>query len=517
MSANLSFRKLALLIGVLATQPFCLFAKSISPLIQEGVNFLEKKDLQSALASFELATRADSKSGIAAFFHGVGLNRIGRGKEASSWFSKSQELGYFHKSLDFERGWAHLQMKSYQKASKFLEADLVVRPNNLQSLEFLGRCQYGLGQFQKAQSSFEEVLRQDESFQDTIKPFMALVKRRTNPGSKSPGLDRLIESSPPGSSIRKALITRISGSRRPKPSTKKTKKKRAEYFIRAAIGSSNNVIALPDSSPLPGDITSRSGNFLSYGLSARYRFDPDSKKTLTMAGYSYDKTDFRGDASVVDQHSHLLFGYWRNKLKKDKYLSVLVSDQISAIRSSTFLNRFAVRPTLSRKYSEKYASDLSLEFAKEDFKLPANSQTDRDSESLLLSWTGHFAMPKSSWKSSLTLSRGIIETDGADFDRDTRGIALALTRPIFREGSVRLIYSRRKERFDNLNSFSGFTSVRDDDVESKQMEWSWPILKQWKKADSHLFFRLGRTEVDSNVGAFSFDQTNVSLGYQAKF
>ena len=137
-------------------------------LVIEGLEQLQAGLLLSASDHFIAAYNADPTDGQAAFFVGVGMNRLGDHVQAIVALQEAQRLGYDGPELAFENGWALLALGQYDPAIEQLETYDTMQPGRGKTSEFLARAYLAKGDVQHANTLFDEAVARDPALASSV-------------------------------------------------------------------------------------------------------------------------------------------------------------------------------------------------------------------------------------------------------------------------------------------------------------------------------------------------------------
>lgn len=501
-------------VGVLVSAFLLVFATGTfaSPqsrdLVSRGAVDLTHDKVEPALAAFVEASKVDPTDSEAVYFQAVALNRLGRHSEALDALERATKLGYQHKDVALERGWALVGTRRWAEAIGSLNMFEASDPGRGQTSLLLGQAYRGLGEPGKALAAFDEAVRRDPSLaaqanqlKNDVKAGKTLVSRDSiGVSTQSPRAGSLRSQGYAGDTV---VSTSASGAA--------TWDRRTRGAVGMGGGNNSNVISLGDTL-LAGEITSANDSFLQMwaDLSADWQFN--AKDGLTL-GYFGTVTNY-DTIQTFDLTDHILYATYRRQLDTRWLATLSVADDYTELGGLAFRNVFSVRPAVNYLLDDGDTLELALFYSHNNFFFPDITPFfDRDGDTTSVSATHYFHIKDTRLTGRVGYYHLWNSTRGSDFDFESDGAIFGLAHPIGNKGAnIFGFYSHTWDDYDNLNSLAGFAFARSDESDRFTLQVSAPIQKQIS-----VYGRYERTEFDSNVGAFTFDQEIVSGGFVAGF
>lgn len=477
--------------------------------LAKGIAELDGGHYREALQHFNEASQADPADQRPVFYQGATLNRMGKFAPAYALFEYARKKGLSHPDLDFEAGWSLTGMRHCQGALARLAAFEKARPGRGQTQEFMGRCHLALGDLAKAEAAFQEALKRDPKLKPTVSLYLAaLEKRRGKPEAAAGHLRSAIASDTPmGRALRQEAGPLLAG----RPRAGEEKPWRVGFS--AAGGYNDNVIALGNTIPLPPDISRKGSWFTRVAADGAYDFRLSPNDVLTV-GYAF-LADIYPDLSDADLTDHTGYLNYRHAVDEHWSGALYFSEEFTRIGGDDFRNQAAVRPAVSYRVGPSSSVELSYTRSEAEYLLPHRLPVhDRDGHADGVSLLYLFKAQDLGLWGSVGYAHAWNAADGGDFDFETDSASLRLAKSLPWEVVAEVAYTYSDYRYDNPNSFAGtgFGFARGDQAHGIGAGLSRPIDKQ-----SRVFLRYGRSDANSNIPFYEYDQNVWSGGVDLRF
>jgi len=471
-------------------------------LITRGAAELGRNNPAAALEHFQNATKADPQDGDAHFLTGVALNRLKRHREALASLQEAERLKTQYRDLHFELGWARLFERQYQRAVDALTHYESIKPGRALTQELLGRAYLGLNQDDKAEVAFREALKRDARLAPTCNYYLGAIAMRRGEREKAAQLlDAVARQQPEsviGQSARSLLESHPAQSRR------------WSVAASAAFGYDSNVIQLDPSQPLPPGLSKRHALSGQFSVAAAYDLvrQPDDVVTL---GYELSGTFYDGISSfdTIDNRLALL---WRRRLDQRLALNLGADNRYSQIGGDAQSYDLTFPLSLDVRLNDWVVVRPSYTFIYSQNFLAVAPTLDRDGTAQSLGVTAFLRCPKSRATGHIGLAHRWNDTDGGDYDYESDTISAGLNMPLPGRAALDVSYSRIFERYDNPNSFSGFTTNRRDDVDIVRVEVSKILAAGWS-----VWAAYNHVRDDSNLPTFDYSRHTWTAGVTFRY
>lgn len=477
-------------------------------LVGRGAVDLSQDKLQPALTSFEAAAKADATDSEAVYFQAVALNRLGRHADALTALDRASTLGYRHRDVALERGWALVGVRRWDEAIVSLNTFESTDPGRGQTSLLLGQAYRGKNQGEQARASFQVAARRDPTLAPQTAALLADVAAGAPMGTQGQTAASAAQS-PRAGSLRNQGAggdTILSAS----TNGATTWNRRTRGAVGMSAGNNSNVISLGDS-VLAGEISSVSDTFVQMwaDFSADWQFNASDGLTL---GYYGTVTNY-DDLGAFDLTDHIGYITYRHLFQQNLLGTISVADDYTSLGGLAFRNSFSVRPALNYLLEDGDSIELAYYYSRNNFFFDTLPAFDRDGDTSSLSLTHYFHLKDTKFTGRVGYYKLWNSTRGSDFDFDSDGLIFGLAHPIGTKGaSVFGFYSHTWDDYDNLNSLTGFTFARSDQTDRLSLQVSVPVRRQLTA-----FGRYEHTNVNSNVSLFAFDQDIYSGGVAAGF
>jgi tetratricopeptide (TPR) repeat protein len=489
-------------------------AENSHSLLKQGVDLMSSGDYEAALSKFKESIQIDPTNAQACFFYGAAFNRLGQSSEALEQFDRSLFLATTlnlepHPFLVFERGLALLRLQQYRLAKKSFEAYEQAHPGRAQTAEFLGRAFIGLGEYDKAEEQLKIALERDPELEPTIRLAMAAMHQKK--GNTVGAQQQLISLSnqPQDNRLSRILSDRI-------PRVPQLPQKPWNFFIGLSGGFNDNAIALGDDQPAGADITNEGDEFFRFTVGGAHTWRP--KDWIITGSYSF-QTDQYDDISEVNQSDHIFSLRMNHQLNEESGIGINIRERMTYVDNQSFRSEASITPSYWYRFNEMLAGELSFSLAKANYlDSDATPFVDRDDTSRTITPMLYFSFPKNKVNANLGIYFADSEADGSDFDYDDKGIIAQIDLSLPAEVQARAYYTYSDRKYDNLNSISGFTKKRDDDLHYLNFNVSKTIAGgQHFIGGLRVYGQFEYTDRNSSVDFFSFDQKIFSTGFLWEF
>jgi tetratricopeptide (TPR) repeat protein len=513
----------------LVVAPAAMAQQAVPELLREGLELLRARDYAPALEKFRAATEVDPLAGGAWFLKGMAENRLARHADALLSLERARALEVAPPRIDFEMGWAQVNLFLYELAVEHLEHYEAARPGEAKTSEFLGRTYMGLDRFDEAEAQFKEAIRRDPQVKPTVLYRLAQLERaRENDEAAAAYLRRLLEEAPeaPLAETIREELARLAPP--PKP-----------WHLGASLsyGFNDNVLAVPNALVLPTDVTTSQSHFIAFSADARYDWRITRRQILS-PGYVFSGTDY-DDIDTVDFQDHLFYLNYAHGLGPNLEAAGRLSYDRLVVNGSGLRDELAVRPSLVWLAGPWGTFEAAYRFADSDwFTTPATTARNRDSRTHTVSVTGFFLIPDLPLPEALRFGDDrplpvrprlgyaltVNNANGPDFDflshTFSPGVNFTLPYEFLLDLSFDLTLTEYFHR-NSLASTAGttFSFRRDDGRQIYRLGLS-RVIYEGSPADFiprvEAFGEIRRTVNNTNIQFYEYDQTTWRFGLRAR-
>lgn len=488
-----------------------------SELIDSGLEDMQKADWSGALRKFLAASAADPSDSEAQFFQGVALNRLSLHREALAQIELARKGGVRNSQMNLEYGWALLGSGKFAEALDSLKTFKADNPDSGKASELIGRAELSLGNDDAAEAAFAEAVRLNPSLQASVDFFKATIAQARNDSiGQQEFLSAVADNGQNGPLTRTMrqqlqLLQAIRPVERTKPWS---------VFGTFAVGRNSNVIALSEDIARPAEITRADSRYYDLTAGGQYRFTLDPTKSITV-GTVLNHRNY-GDISGNDTHAINLFARYSQQITPRLLGTVSASFGHLRVDGEQKQNSVGVSPRLRYRVSDQ----LSVEgfVSAQKINLPEPTQTpnilDRDSKRHSAGGSVNLAFPSIS--SDFSFGASVINNSAVGDDYDYTGNSFSFS------GRTQLPWefvlgggvSRTNYNYKNLNSLApttppgptAFGFARDDTVTNFSLDLTRPINEMVTA-----YIRGSRTNSNSNLNVFNYDQKDIQIGVVARF
>ncbi|MEP4377773.1 MAG: tetratricopeptide repeat protein [Alphaproteobacteria bacterium] len=502
------------LIGTLAASPAFASAES-DELSRDGLRQLQAGNPQAAVKSFVNATKADPDDGRAYFYLGVGLNRTGEPHVALTAFRRAIALKAIHKDLGFEAGWAALEAGDYGAAAVMLGGHLELNRDHAKTHELLGRTYWRLGQLDRAEKLLRRAMELDPALESTVLPVLAAIDlARGNTQGAGESLVAVLNK-PANDPVRRSLLQSLEP---PEPTPADAKP--WAVFGSTAIGRNSNVIALSDEIVQPADITRTASRYFDISAGGQYRLPIDATSAIT-ARLTLGHRNYK-DLPAKDTHTANLQAAYQRAVNRNLLVSLTTNYGHTRVDGDKFQTTLGVSPSLRYRINDRVRFDAVYSFSKINLPEPTTSAVNLDRDSGLQSLGGKISIAFPDLKTDINFGATILHNSavGNDYTYRARRLTLGARTQLPWELVGGIGVTRTAYDYANLNSLApttpagatGFGFARDDAITSVSANLTRPINETVSA-----FARFTRTNANSNLAVFKYDQKDIQIGVTAQF
>jgi Flp pilus assembly protein TadD len=471
-------------------------------LIQRGAVELGRGKPAEALAHFQNATQTDPQDGDAHFLAGVALNRLGRHAEALKSLQQAERLKTEYRDLYFELGWAYLFTRQYQRAVESLTHYEKIKPGRAVAQELLGRAHLGLNQDDEAEAAFREALQRDARLAPTCNYYLGAIALRRGEREKAAQLLNEL--------VRQQPTTAIGQSARSLLEAYRADGRRWSIALGAALGYDSNVIQLDPSQPLPPDVSKRHARSAQWSVAVAYDL-MRQRDDLVSAAWELSGSFFDGISSF-DTIDNRLALWWRHRVDERLSWNAGVDNRYSEIGGDAQSYDLTFPLSLDLRLNQWLVVRPSYAFAYSQNFLAVASALDRDGTAHTLGVTAFLRPANARLTARIGLSHRWSDTDGGDYDLESDTFSAGFNLPLPQRATLDVSYSRIRERYDNPNSFSGFTARRRDDVDIVRVELAKALDARWL-----LQAAFNHVRDNSNLPTFDYKRHTWTLGVTFRY
>ena len=513
MTAALS----GLLIGYYSGISTAAASPESSALIDDGIVELQRSDWQQALGKFLAASIADPKDAEAQFFQGVALNRLGLHVQALGQLELARKANVTNKDMDFEYGWALLGSNRPGDAVTALSAYKSANPDSAKTSELIGRGELMRGNDAKAEAAFAEAVRLDPKLQSSVDFFKAAQAASKQDSIAQNELLNAVAENPDGGALSTTMKAHLDFVRALRP-TSRTKP--WEVFGSFAIGRNSNVIALSEGILRPAEITRTDSRYFQLSAGGEYRRSIDVQKAIIF-GTVLNRINYR-DISGNDTDTISLFARYEQQVTPKLQAAVATSFTHIRVDGDKAQNTVGISPSFEYRINDvlKVAGFVSSQ--KINLPSPAARPANLDRDSKRHSAGGSFTIAFPSLRSDLTFGASLINNSavGSDYNYGAHNYSLRGRTKLPWDVTGGLGFIRTDYDFKNLNSLApttppgatAFGFARQDTVTTYSANLSKPINEMFTA-----YVRASRTNANSNLVFFTYDQKDIQIGVTARF
>lgn len=488
-----------------------------SALIDDGIVELQNSQWQEALGKFLSASIADPKDAEAQFFQGVALNRLGLHREALGQIELARQAEVTNAEMDFEYGWALLGSGQSTAAIAALTSYKVANPESAKTSELIGRAESILGNDAKAKAAFAEAIRLDPKLQASVDFFNAAQAAAKRDSIRQNELLDSVAQNPQGGALSTTMKAHLDFLRAIQP---KTQKKPWDVFGSLAIGRNSNVIALSEGILRPAEITRTDSRYIQLSAGGQYRRNIAADKAVIVGGVA-NRTNYR-DISGNDSDVLNVFARYEQKVTPRLLAALAGSFTHVRVDGDKLQNTVGISPSL--EYQVNDVLKVGGFASSQKINLPSPTATpaslDRDSKLHTVGGNISFAFP--SLNSDLTFGTSLMNNSavGGDYDYNAHSYSLRGRTKLPWDIIGGLGFVRTNYEFKNLNSLApttppgptGFGFAREDAVTTYSASLTRPINEMFTA-----YVRASRTNANSNLVLFTYDQKDIQIGVTARF
>lgn len=483
-------------------------------LVEEAITAARGNDYETVLQAVGDAIERDAADLRPWLLKGIAENRLGRFAAAAVSLARASELGADTPRVEFERGWAAVELGESQAAIEHLTKFERARPGDAQTSEFLARAYIDIGDLDRAEELLDEAIARDPDFAPTANLFRARIAAlRGDTDTAARMLTGIIDQSP-DSLVAQGLIRDAARA----IAIERVRERSAKpWFVSlsAAGGYNSNVIGLADAAILPSDISSRSSQYVRTTLDAGYS-RPVAENGRINLSYGLALVNYL-DLSNFNTQNHRVTVDYRHRFRRDLIAGLQVFGASAVVDDDVFLNQVGINPNVSFAWRADNVTTASVSLTHNDYRtVPTLTTFDRDGATRTASLSHEILIGRHA-----RIRGGVSfednDANGSDFDYESNtvfaGAQIALPLDVTMIGS----FASTAARYQNLHSQAGggFAFKRRDSVRNLGFEVSRPL----KIADLNLaaFLQHNVVSNDSNIAAFTYKQRTSSVGLRLAF
>lgn len=490
-------------------------------LVEQGAAALERPDPDAALRFFTQAVAADPQDAQAVFLVGVALGRLGRYDEAVERLLESEKLGTKNPLLDFELGKALAGTMNFASATERLTRYEQKHPGNAAASFLLGRALVGLERYEEGETRLHEAIQRDWRFEPAARIYLAIAAADRGDEAAAELHLKTVISSPAGDDLSIRLRNEWAGLDDLGVGSRDSDHcccccgddKWWDFFITMGGGYNSNVPLLPGTFPGGGALGESAFGMLGLGLNLNVL--EDENRSLQV-GYLMDLSGYEDPLSVVNSGQHYWHASYEQRLSDSLSATMLVDDRYTSLAGSALSNRVTARPGLCYYASENLRLAIQYEYAADDYSLILAPVLDRTGDNHNVILAAEYFEPRS----ETTLQGGyyhmIADTVGSDFDYDANAVFVSAMKMLPWCTTAQVRYVKSFVDFRNPNSFTGFTTARDDDLDLLSIVLTRPV-ELALAPDASVFLRFDYFNDNSNLPLYNYDMTVVGGGLTLEY
>tara|TARA_R110002110_G_scaffold395138_2_gene609519 strand:- start:7465 stop:9123 length:1659 start_codon:yes stop_codon:yes gene_type:complete len=483
-------------------------------LIKDAIAAGRANDYETTLKAVNDAIERDANDVRPWLLKGVAENRLGRFDQAAVSLDRAVELGADTPRVEFERGWAAVELGEWQTAIAHLTQYEALRPGDGKTSELLGRSFIGTGDLDKAEQHLNAAITRDPSIAPRVG--FSLARIAALRGDTDGATERLLDivDQAPDSAIGQAII-RDAARRIAVERVRERSEKPWFVALSAAGGYASNVIGLANEAVLPSDISSRSSQFVRTTLDAGYS-QPVMEDGRIDLSYGLALVNYL-DLSNFNTQNHRVTAQYRHRFRQDLIAGLRVFGGSDVVDDDVFLNQVGISPTVSFAWRPDNVTSASVSLTHNDYRtVPTLATFDRDGSTRTASLS-HEILIAGHARIRGGVSLADNDANGSDFDYESNAVfvraQIALPLDMTMIGS----FASTAVRYQNLNSQAGagFAFKRRDSVRNLGFELSRPL--EIAGLNLAAFLQHNVVSNDSNIAAFTYQQRTSSIGLRLAF
>jgi len=487
-------------------------------LVKEGAIALEEHEPAAALEHFQQAEAADPNDAQAVLLQGVALNQLGLYHEAAKQLLRSEQMGTSNPMRDFAIGNALVGTMDFAQAIVRLERYEQEHPGNAATSYLLGRALVGIGEYDEGEAKLNEAIERDALLEPAARAYLSVAaESRGDEAAAQHHLDALM-SSPIDNAL--SRYARREWDLLDSFVTNPTnhcdcccEDDHWDFFINMGGGYNSNVPLVPDS--IAGGGAAGESGFGMLGLGVNRTVLTDDIRRLDV-GYRLNLNGYEQPQNFADSGQHYWYVNYVHALSCDLAATLLVDDRYTTLDNRTLNNRVTARPGLLYRISENLRFAAQYEYANDDYDMFFGTALNRDGDN----HNGILAAEYYEPCSRTTLQAGYYhmfsDTSGSDFDYDADAAFVSVARVFPWCTTAQVRYVKSFVDFSNPNSFTGFATPRDDDLDLLSVVLTRPVDLALAPYAS-VYVRFDYFNEDSNVPFYDYDMTVVGGGLTLEY
>jgi Flp pilus assembly protein TadD len=484
-------------------------------LTRTALERLKAKDADGALDALARARRADATDPRVPFAQGHALNRLNRFREAYAALTDAAALGARGRAVDYETGWAAVQIGLTPVAVERLERVVAAEPKNARAQLLLGSAYIQARRFGAAKAAISTATSLDAGLEPAGLLALARIAHLEGDRDETAALmGRLMREAPdsgPAQALRESVRARA---------RERIAEKPWSVYIAPSVGRNTNVIALSDEIVRPADITGKDSAYYSIEAGGRYVL-PDLQGGALTLGYDLQYRDY---FSLKDQDvlENGVSAAYVHELHRDVTAAVRLRGSHARVDNERFRNGWSLRPSVTWRPAGMLELEPFYSRAVSDYAPPTQTPGLLDRDSTLQTFGLRAAAPLFDLPVVGEFGVARLHNAAAGDDYDWRGTQLWLrvTARLPERFVADAQFSVLNARYTNPNSLApttppgatAFGFERDDRIEQFAFRLTRPLTDTLSG-----FFQFNYTDADSNLPVFSYKQKDGRIGLVASF
>lgn len=291
-------------------------------------------------------------------------------------------------------------------------------------------------------------------------------------------------------------------------------------FGSLAIGRNSNVIALSEGILRPAEITRTDSRYFQLTAGGQYRRNITTDKAVVLGGVA-NRTNYR-DISGNDSDTINIFARYEQKVTPRLLAALAGNFTHVRVDGDKLQNTVGISPSLEYRIND--VLKVSGFASSQKINLPSPTVTpavlDRDSKRHTVGGNVTIAFP--GLNSDLSFGTAVINNSavGSDYDFHAHSYSLKGRTKLPWDIVGSLGFARTNYDFKNLNSLApttppgatAFAFAREDAVTTYSAGLTRPINEIFT-----VYARASRTNANSNLVLFTYDQKDIQIGVTARF
>ncbi|MBT5030691.1 MAG: hypothetical protein HOM55_00175 [Proteobacteria bacterium] len=494
---------------------------SDADVLNKALTELEASEFAEVLKTLEDLSEGSEYTAASLMVSGTALNRLGLHNTAAVVLRRADDLSYPGELLNFELGWAWLEVGENDLAIMRLTGFVRNNPEHAKGNELLGRALARSGQVEDGIGLMRNAESLDAELSDTVNLELATIAYAFGDSALAAAkLNNIVEQSP-DSPIANYLRNTFAVTDQVPAGVAAAQPSNVTWWgVQSYAGYNDNVIGRGRNQPLPEDISGQGSSFVHFGGHLGHRKVLSNRSDIyAVASLGTDK---KFDVSEVDNVVARGSARYRYRLDSGAVITAGANAETLRVDGEKIRDGWSVSTGVDYRLADDKNLEVYLARNEEDYDLGSLFEfRDRDGDY----WTAS-ARYGQEMSETLSLHGGVslqsYSANGDDYDNDAWSLYVQAVQQADVEvagrtytPSVTAFFSYRDTNYDNLNSFAGtngFAFARDDQELLVSVSVNVPIKENWT-----VFMQLQHADNQSNVDAFDYKQSMFNVGFSPQY